>query len=364
MEKSTVQPLFQNRKQSLRMVSLFSTLSTVIILSTFFVETNAFLEGLYCGQDNCYNVLGVTRDSTTQEISRAYRALAKKWHPDLHRAEDAKKTATEKFQLIAAAYEVLRDDESRKDYDYMLDNPEEYYHHYYRYYRRMYAPKVDVRIVIVVAITLISAYQYYGSHSRYEEAIDYFVTVPKYRNRAKDIAINEGIWPTENKSRTLKQRGANNKKLAKEELKAEEESVIRQVIQDKMQIKGAYSKPTYMDVLWIQIIFLPIWIGNYIYWYGRWIYKFDIKKEPFGLEEKHYLIRRFMGLSQGEWSNKEDYEIEEYMREELWIRENFDPWKQKRDDELKASLAENPAYKRYRRYMKKGGPGQITFGED
>lgn len=110
--------------------------------------------------------------------------------------------------------------------------------------------------------------------------------------------------------------------------------------------------------------FQYILIGNYIYWYGRWIYKFDIKKEPFGLEEKHYLIRRFMGLSQGEWSNKEDYEIEEYMREELWIRENFDPWKQKRDDELKASLAENPAYKRYRRYMKKGGPGQITFGED
>lgn len=71
-----------------------------------------------------------------------------------------------------------------------------------------------------------------------------------------------------------------------------------------------------------------------------------------------------MGLSAGEWAHKEDYEIEEYMREELWIRENFDPWKKARDDEMKAALAENPAYKRYRRYLKKGGPGQITFSED
>jgi len=103
---------------------------------------------------------------------------------------------------------------------------------------------------------------------------------------------------------------------------------------------------------------------NYLIWYCRWIYKFDIQKEPYGIEEKHYLMRKFMRLSEGEWAHKEEHEIAEYMREELWLRENFDPWKQKRDDDIKAALAENPSYKRYRRYMKKGGPGQITFNED
>lgn len=210
-------------------------------------------------------MLGVTRESTTQEISRAYRALARKWHPDLHRGEEAKVTATEKFQLIAAAYECLRDEESRKDYDYMLDNPEEYYHHYYRYYRRMYAPKVDVRYVIVVTISLISAYQYYAAHSKYKEAIDYFVTVPKYRMKAKQIALDEGIWPTDNprsKQQQLRQRGGGNRKSAKEELKAEEEAVIRRLIEEKMDIKGAYSRPSYRDLLWVQIVFFPIWIGT------------------------------------------------------------------------------------------------------
>jgi len=213
----------------------------------------------------------VTRESTTREISQAYRGLARKWHPDLHRGAEAKEAATEKFRLIAAAYEVLRDEESRKDYDYMLDNPEEYYHHYYRYYRRMYAPKVDVRIVIVVAISLISAYQYYAYNSRYKEGIDYFLTVPKYRMRAKDIAIDEGIWPEEggkSGGKGLRQRGGGNRKMAKEELKAEEEAIIRQVIENKMDIKGAYSKPSYRDILWVQIAFLPIWIGKSILCYS------------------------------------------------------------------------------------------------
>lgn len=75
-------------------------------------------------------------------------------------------------------------------------------------------------------------------------------------------------------------------------------------------------------------------------------------------------MRKFMGLSESQWSQKDDFEIEEYMREELWIKENFDPWKKEKDDEMRAKLAENPSYKRYRRYMKKGGPGQITFLDD
>lgn len=208
------------------------------------------------------SVLGINRDDINlKEMSRAYRKLARKWHPDMHQGEEAKQEATIKFRLVATAYEVLRDEESRKDYDYMLDNPEEMYAHYYRYYRRMYAPKVDVRIVILVVITLISAYQYYASHSKYKEAIDYFVTVPKYRMKAQEIATDEGIWPnptqtSEGKSR-VKLRGPNKSKL-KDIVRGEEEAVIRKVIEEKMDIKGSYEKPTWRDLLWAQIFLLPV----------------------------------------------------------------------------------------------------------
>lgn len=53
----------------------------------------------------------------------------------------------------------MQDEDSRRDYDYMLDHPEEYYQHYYAYYRRRLTPKVDVRVVILVTICAISIFQ-------------------------------------------------------------------------------------------------------------------------------------------------------------------------------------------------------------
>jgi len=302
--------------------------------------------------------LGVNRDSTREEISRSYRLLARKWHPDLHRGEEAKAEATEKFRTIANAYEVLRDEESRKDYDYMLDNPDEMYAHYYRYYRRMYAPKVDVRIVIIVTITVISAFQYYAAHSRYKEAIDYLLSVPKYKLKAQEIAKTEGL---------LGNTAANKKKnkfKTKDEIREEEERILRNIIEEKMDIRGGYSKPSYRDILWVQLVFLPYTIGLYIFWYLKWIWRFDINKEPFGDEEKLYIIRKNMKLSQLQWDALSEDEIHDFLDEELWIKDKFDVWKRKKDDETKAQLAESASYKRYRRYMRKGGPGQMTFLED
>ena len=136
---------------------------------------------IYCGDRNCYEVLGVTRDSSKKEISKAYRKLAQKWHPDMFRSTEEKETAEKKFMQIATAYETLRDDESRADYDYMLEHPEEMWRNYYRYYRRRVGPKVDVRLVLAVSISLISAGQYYFGWSNYNEAIKCLSQVPKYR---------------------------------------------------------------------------------------------------------------------------------------------------------------------------------------
>uniref|UniRef100_A0A6G4ZY57 Putative molecular chaperone molecular chaperone n=1 Tax=Rhipicephalus microplus TaxID=6941 RepID=A0A6G4ZY57_RHIMP len=125
-------------------------------------------------------------------MARTYRQLARKYHPDMHKTQEAKAKAAERFTLIATAYEILKDDESRKDYDDMLDNPEAIYRHYYRYYRTRMAPKVDIRIVLAVTITVISAVQYYGAWHRYHAAIDHLITVPKYRLRAMEIAKKKG----------------------------------------------------------------------------------------------------------------------------------------------------------------------------
>lgn len=63
-----------------------------------------------------YKILGVDRNSTPEEIKKAYRKLARKYHPDTQ-PEEKKEEAEKKFKEINEAYEVLSDPEKRKKYD-------------------------------------------------------------------------------------------------------------------------------------------------------------------------------------------------------------------------------------------------------
>lgn len=60
-----------------------------------------------------YQIMGVGRDAAPDEIKRAYRRLARKYHPDVSKEKDAE----ERFKEVGEAYEVLRDPEKRAAYD-------------------------------------------------------------------------------------------------------------------------------------------------------------------------------------------------------------------------------------------------------
>ncbi|MBN1502779.1 molecular chaperone DnaJ [Candidatus Woesearchaeota archaeon] len=64
-----------------------------------------------------YEILGVSRDASKDEIKKAYKKLALKYHPDRHMDTDKKKEAEEKFKEINEAASVLGDDEKRAQYD-------------------------------------------------------------------------------------------------------------------------------------------------------------------------------------------------------------------------------------------------------
>lgn len=63
---------------------------------------------------DCYEVLGVDKNATQEDIKRAYRNLAKKYHPDLNPNDSE---AEKNFKEVNSAYEVLSDDEKRARYD-------------------------------------------------------------------------------------------------------------------------------------------------------------------------------------------------------------------------------------------------------
>merc|ERR1719422_813861 len=333
------------------------TLLGLVVVASVFVtglaqDEQSNMVDIYCGDMNCYEVLGVSRDSSKKDISKAYRKLAGKWHPDMFRTEEEKEIAEKKFMQIATAYETLREEESRSEYDYMLDHPEEMWRNYYRYYRRRVGPKVDVRLVLAVTITLISAGQYYFGWNNYNEAIKCLSQIPKYRIQATEIAKSEGLLKRDKKA----DRGK-----SKETIKEEEENVIRQIISDKMDIKGGYAKPHWSDVLWIQLIIFPYTFYTWSQFYFRWLWKFGIKREEYGRDEKLYVIRKNLGVSQGQFDQMEEEEIEDMLEEELWIKDKFKVWKEQKDAEMRIKMAQSGRYKQYRRYMKNHGNDRMTF---
>lgn len=71
-----------------------------------------------------YQVLGITRNATKQEVKDAFRRLAIKYHPDKHAQspDHVRRNATVRFKLVSEAYEVLNDDRKRASYNTVSDS--------------------------------------------------------------------------------------------------------------------------------------------------------------------------------------------------------------------------------------------------
>lgn len=73
--------------------------------------------------NNYYEELGVSRDATPEDIKKAYRKLARKYHPDISKESDAEA----KMQAINIAYDTLSHPEKKAEYDQQLDSPQRQY---------------------------------------------------------------------------------------------------------------------------------------------------------------------------------------------------------------------------------------------
>merc|ERR1712151_391267 len=85
---------------------------SILILLTIFLYL------VQCNEKKYYDILEIKEDASNDEIRKAYRRLALKYHPDRNKGNEQE--SSERFREVGNAYEVLSNENSRRDYDRSL----------------------------------------------------------------------------------------------------------------------------------------------------------------------------------------------------------------------------------------------------
>lgn len=312
-------------------------LSIFLFVGMIMLSEGGIFDSMYCGKHNCYEVMGLDRAVTKKEVLKQYRKLARELHPDQNKAEDAH----EQFEILVSAYETLRNEATRKDYDYLLDNPDIYYEHFYRFFTTK-TPKVDVGPVIGVTLAILSLLHYLHKLNSYNRALDYALHVPHLRSQAKTLAESEGL---------LERKFF--KGMSKDEQKSAENKILRDIIEAKLDIKGGYQKPEWTNILVVQLLVAPFNLGKIAYFHVRRFYKYNLRGEEYDDEEKEYRTRTGAGLSATQWEMLTDEKRDTLYQKELWHEANRLAYLEERDELSRQAKANSSKYKQQKRMQKK-----------
>jgi len=325
----------------------------------------AFAEDMYCGAQNCYDLIGISRldDPSVGDVKKVYRKLARLLHPDSFRADalatlaasgslpnalkqlstlpSTKSEAVKAFRRIAAAYEVLSDKDRRSAYDYYLDHPEQRMYNQYAYYKATYAAKTNPYYVVFGFLSALSAFHWYARMSRFKTAVKYFTNYDRdFQIRVKRLAA-ERLAEAAPKSSGGKKGNRKQNRALLETFEAE----VKAELTKSLVIEGGYKKPTWRDIIAVQLLFAPYRTGAYFWWNISWYYRFSIKGEAFGAEEEEWLTARSLRISLGQLQSMDADKKKELMDRRLWEEGAMEEYIQHQKDEMKRKKPN--LYKRY-----------------
>ncbi|KAG2688197.1 hypothetical protein I3760_09G084100 [Carya illinoinensis] len=283
---------------TIRWCAVMSVLMSFLLLSPSMA--------IYCDEDDCYDLLGVSQSANSSEIKKAYYKLSLKYHPDKNPDPESRKI----FVKVANAYEILKDEATREQYDYAIAHPEEVFYNTARYYQAYYGHKTDPRAVLVGLLLVLSGFQYLNQWTRYNQAVEMVKKTPAYKNRLRALELERSGGAT-NKKKTHK---LTNKKI--------EEDFSQEL---DLQIKGA-EKPSIWGLLGVRFLLLPYTIGKLLLWSGCWFWRYKVKKAPYSWEDASYLTQRSLGVPLDAWINIDDSTKEDLVQRRLWEKSNMESY--------------------------------------
>ncbi|KAL6332262.1 hypothetical protein AAG906_001977 [Vitis piasezkii] len=261
---------------------------------------------IYCDEDDCYDLLGVSQSANASEIKKAYYKLSLKYHPDKNPDPESRKL----FVKIANAYEILKDEATREQYDYAIAHPEEVFYNAARYYHAYYGHKTDPRAVLVGLLLVLSAFQYLNQWTRYTQAVDMVKKTPAYKNRLRALELE-------------RTGGATNKKKSHKQMdKKMEEELSKEL---ELQIKGA-EKPSIWELIGVRFVLLPYTIGKVLLWHGFWFWRYKVKQAPYSWEDASYLTRKSLRVPFDAWRNIDESTKEDLLQRRLWEKSNLEKY--------------------------------------
>lgn len=265
----------------------FSTASTILAVLLICLFSSS-AQSLFCGQDDCFELLGLKRNASKLEIRRAYRRLSAELHPD-KRPNDP--TAKDNFRKIGNAYETLTDDAKRAKYEDFLDNPGKYWQFLMENAREVYAPKSNVIVVVTGIIGIMTLIHWLNMNHTYNETL---------RRMRESQEFKRSV------DRLLKSKQAATREEA--------EAMI------DLNVVGL-QEPDWRNLIVFKMARLPVHLAKYIAWNVNWLISYKIRRREYSDDDKKYLIQRNLEMPDEEWNALSEKEMKTYMDEEIWDKE-------------------------------------------
>ncbi|XP_078181239.1 chaperone DnaJ-domain superfamily protein [Carex rostrata] len=279
----------------------------LLLLLLFFLLLPRRCLSIYCDEDDCYDLLGVSQNANASEIKRAYYKLSLKYHPDKNPDPESRKL----FVKVANAYEILKDESTRQQYDYAIAHPEEVFYNTAQYYRAYYGHKTDARAVLVGFLLFVTLLQYLNQWTRYTQAISMVKRTPAYKNRLKALELE-------------RTGGITNKKKGHKQLdKKMEEDLDNEL---ELQIQGV-EKPSVWKLLGVQFLLLPYTVGKLLMWRAWWLWRYQIKRHPYSWDDASYLTMNSLNIGTSTWHGIDDSVKDDLVTRRLWEKANMETYR-------------------------------------